>query len=56
MPSSTIALTASEVYEVLRDAAVASRSVRRITEESWNEIYCGLMTIDVDDWRITLLW
>lgn len=47
------ALTASEVYEVLRGAAVASRSMQRITEESWNEIYCGLMTIDVDDWRIT---
>lgn len=49
----TNALTANEIYEVLRDAAVATRSMRRITEESWNDIYCGLMTIDVDDWKIT---
>lgn len=47
------ALTASEVYEILRDAAVAVRAMQRITEESWNDIYCGLMTIDVDGWRIT---
>ena len=52
MPN-TNALTASEVYEVLRDAAVASRSMRRITEESWNGIYCGLMTVDVEGWLIT---
>mgnify|MGYP003482332565 CR=1 FL=1 len=52
MPN-TNALTASEIYEVLRDAAVASRSMQRITEESWNEIYCGLMTIEVDGWQIT---
>ena len=51
--SNTNALTASEVYEVLRDAAVASRSMRRITEESWNGIYCGLMKVDVEGWLIT---
>lgn len=52
MPS-TNALTASEVCEVLRDAAAASRSMRRITKESWNDIYCGLMTVDVEGWLIT---
>lgn len=46
-------LSAQEVYQVLRDALKGIRSMRRITEESWNVIYCGLMTIDVDDWRIT---
>lgn len=46
-------LTVREVYEALRDAAVASRSMRRITQESWDKIYCGLMVVDVDDWLIT---
>jgi hypothetical protein len=52
MPNTKM-LTAREVYGVLRDAAVASRSMRRITQESWDEIYCGLITIDVDGWMIT---
>jgi hypothetical protein len=52
MPNTKM-LTAREVYEVLRGAAVASRSMRRITQDSWDEIYCGLMTIDVDSWMIT---
>jgi hypothetical protein len=47
-------LTVREVYQVLRDASVASRSMRRITTTSWDEIYCGLMTVDVDGWVITL--
>lgn len=46
-------LTAREVYQVLRDAAMASRTMRRVTEASWNDIYCGLMTVEVDGWVIT---
>lgn len=45
---------AQEVYQVLRDVAMASRPMRRITSASWNEIYCGLVTVDVDGWVITL--
>ncbi|WP_256585096.1 hypothetical protein [Pseudomonas sp. Irchel s3b2] len=52
MPSMKM-LTAREVYEVLRDTVVTSRSMRRITQERWDEIYCGLMTMDVDGWLIT---
>lgn len=47
-------LTAREVYQILRDAALGTRSMRRITSTSWDEIYCGLMTVDVDGWVITL--
>lgn len=47
-------LTAREVYVVLRDASMISSSMRRITNASWDEIYCGLMTVKVDDWVITL--
>jgi hypothetical protein len=46
-------LTVREVYEILLDASRASRSIRRITKASWDEIYSGLMTIDVDGWVIT---
>jgi len=46
-------LTAQDVYQILRDASLALRTMRRITQESWNEIYCGLMTIEVDGWQIT---
>lgn len=47
-------LTAREVSQFLREASMASRAMRRITSASWNEIYCGLMTVDVDGWVITL--
>mgnify|MGYP003455192730 FL=1 len=46
-------LTAQEVYQVLRDVAMASRSMQRVTKEHWNEIYCGLMTVDVAGWMVT---
>lgn len=46
-------LSAQEVYQVLREALSGTRSMRRITQESWNEIYCGLMTVQVDGWQIT---
>jgi hypothetical protein len=47
-------LTARAVYKILRDAAMGTRSMRRITSTSWDEIYFGLMTVDVDGWVITL--
>jgi hypothetical protein len=46
-------LTAYEVYQILRDASMASRSISRVTEETWSDIYCGSMTIEVDGWQIT---
>jgi len=47
-------LTAQEVYQVLRDFAMASRPMQRVTNEHWNGIYCGLMTVDVEGWMVTL--
>ena len=46
-------LTAQEVHQVLHDVSVGSRSMRRLTEHTWNEIYCGLMTVEADGWMIT---
>ncbi|MGO2285487.1 DUF7693 family protein [Pseudomonas lundensis] len=47
-------LTAQEVYQVLRDFTMASRPMQRVTNEHWNGIYCGLMTVDVEGWMVTL--
>lgn len=46
-------LTARETYQVLRDIALGVRSMRRIGEHSWIEIYCGLMAVETDGWVIT---
>ena len=46
-------LTAQEVCHVLRDVSAGSRSMRRITEQTWNEIFCGLMSVEVDGWLIS---
>ncbi|WP_455710427.1 DUF7693 family protein [Pseudomonas umsongensis] len=27
--------------------------MRRITEQTWNEIFCGLMSVEVDGWLIS---
>ena len=47
-------LTTREVYQILRDASMSGRAKRRVTTTSWDAIYCGLMTVDVDGWVITL--
>ena len=43
-------LTAREIAQVLREAVAASRLTRRITQSTWDEIYSGLMTIDINGW------
>jgi hypothetical protein len=46
-------LTAREAYQVLRDIALGVRIMRRLGNQSWPEIYCGLMTVEADGWVIT---
>ncbi|WP_443192692.1 DUF7693 family protein [Pseudomonas moraviensis] len=46
-------LSAQEVNRVLRDVSAGSRSMRRITEQTWNEIFCGLISVEVDGWLIS---
>lgn len=45
------ALTAREVYQVLKDVALGTRIM---TRASWSEIYHGLMTVEIDGWLLTL--
>lgn len=46
-------LTAREAYQILRDIVQGVRTMRRIGQQSWAEIYCGLMTVEADGWVFT---
>lgn len=46
-------LTAREAYQILRDIALGIRSMRRLGQQSWPDIYGGLMTVDADGWVLT---
>jgi hypothetical protein len=50
----TSPLTAREVYQVLRDVALGKRIMMRSSIQSWNEIYHGLMPVEIDGWQLTL--
>jgi len=47
-------LSAREVYQVLTDVALGKRIMMRSTIQSWNEIYHGLMHVEIDGWQLTL--
>uniref|UniRef100_UPI003BB62839 DUF7693 family protein n=1 Tax=Pseudomonas mohnii TaxID=395600 RepID=UPI003BB62839 len=55
-PSSFITspLTAHEVYLVLTGVALGKRIMMRSTIQSWNEIYHGLIPVEIDGWRLTI--
>ncbi|MDQ0122944.1 hypothetical protein J2W17_001891 [Pseudomonas lini] len=44
------ALTARQVYQSMRDAALGIRPLQRIGEQS----AAGLMQVDIEGWRLTL--
>ena len=48
------ALTAREVYQVLKDVALGTRTMHRASQQTWNEIYNGLMIVEIDGWLLTL--
>lgn len=50
----TSPLTAREVYQVLAEVALGKRIMMRISIQSWNQIYHGLMPIEIEGWRLTL--
>ena len=50
----TSPLTAHEVYQVLTDVLLGKRLMMRSSIPSWNEIYHGLMPVEIDDWQLTL--
>lgn len=50
----TSPLTAREVCQVLTDVALGKRIMMRSAIQSWNEIYHGLMPVEIDGWQLTL--
>lgn len=47
-------LTAREVCQVLTDVTLGKRIMMRRSIQSWNEIYHGLMPIEIEGWLLTL--
>jgi hypothetical protein len=47
-------LTARDVYQVLKDVALGTRTMTRTSSQSWSEIYHGLMPVEIDGWHLTL--
>jgi hypothetical protein len=45
---------ALEVSQLLAVVALGKRTMTRSTIQSWNEIYHGLMPIEIEGWRLTL--
>jgi hypothetical protein len=52
--NTTSPLTAREVYQILKDVALGTRTMHRASQQTWNEIYNGLMTVEIDGWHLTL--
>lgn len=52
--NTTSPLTAHEVCQVLAEVALGKRIMMRSTIQSWNEIYHGLMPVEIDGWLLTL--
>jgi hypothetical protein len=51
--NTTSPLTAREVCQTLTDVALGKRFLTRSTIQSWNEIYHGLMPVEIDGWQLT---
>jgi hypothetical protein len=39
---------------MLKDVALGTRTMHRASQQTWNEIYNGLMTVEIDGWHLTL--
>ena len=52
--NTTSPLPANEVSQVLTDVALGKRIMMRSSIQSWNEIYHGLMPVEIDGWQLTL--
>jgi hypothetical protein len=52
--NTTSPLTARKVCQVLTDVALGKLIMMRKSTQSWNEIYHGLMPVEIDGWQLTL--
>ncbi len=47
-------LTAREVTEVLREVILGRRTMAKIGEQTWDEVYACNFVVDIEGWRITI--
>ncbi|VVN91735.1 hypothetical protein PS691_01920 [Pseudomonas fluorescens] len=52
--NTTSPLSTRKVCQVLMDVALGKRIMMRSSIQSWNEIYHGLMPVEIDGLRLTL--
>jgi hypothetical protein len=45
-------LTAQDVCQLLRDIILERRTVRRACAQSWDEVFAGLVHIEVEGWHL----
>ncbi|QKL01294.1 hypothetical protein GEV39_07665 [Pseudomonas sp. NY5710] len=48
------ALTAREVCQVLREVVLGRRTMTKVGNQSWEQLYAGHFEVDVEGWRITI--
>ncbi|WP_297838061.1 hypothetical protein [Pseudomonas sp.] len=48
-------VTAREVYQVLRDIALQTKTMHRIDNQPWADSHTGPVVVEVDGWGITLI-
>jgi len=49
----SVALTARDTSQVLKDIALGVRPMRRLGDQARADRYCGPMTVESDGWMIT---
>lgn len=47
-------LTAREVSQVLREVTLGRRTMAKIGEQTWDEVYACHFIVDIEGWRITI--
>lgn len=48
------ALTAREVCQVLREVVLGRRTMTKVGNQSWEQLYTCHFEVDVEGWRITI--
>lgn len=48
------ALSPREVYQVLKDVALGTRTMTKVGSLSWDEVYACHFEVDIDGWRLSI--
>jgi len=47
-------LSAREVYQVLLEVTFERRTMTKLGQESWDEVYAGHFLVDIDGWQVSI--